>query len=1114
MSSIERAQSALDDARSFLAPVLSRDKIEKARQASILDRLEPRGSRNGAGSTRQRESVVSRALELLHRICVASNEGHDAEVTETLSASSNLTYEPSSRRTIYGLLDLVSLEGIYPTLSPGVGIPLERRVKSVLPAGVIAKTEDGQVSSIPYQDGNSLLEVVVDGVFRAFKAASLSMQSLVRERILVDLIAALAELAFNSSRNDLAKRNHFQHIFEQTLSGSPTPELLPALTSLLNPTIPIWLKPTISSALSLVPLRPNGVRQVIEFIASTSSPGISNAEESQERTPSTPSLDSRGPLLPLEAMNQASRLLSSVPSSISAIEYFSGLAPQLFSLLDHDAGPEMAKVAGFVVGGGILGRRKLGAPGEPGWKAFAAPLLTAIDPSYSEPRISNASNPVPTGQRPNVAVTDQQLALSLKRLLTLISSHPNPGLTRRLVAPVMLPLWAISCFNRKITRPGWSDTAFSLLQTYFKVSAKDEEIVKLSENILFNGRSDASYRRGWSYSPSSDKGLEICWKQPEGTITEDFVTYLEDVDERINNFLSLLSSGTVDDEKIGAIFLGITRRWLEGSSHGVEQQNILSKNDSEIDRTGPLKMLVNIKLIQKMIEQVKDQLGHNATQLLELVQQILDNVLERDQQRKRDKADMSKPSAASLSSIVQSQTTEEQDVHRADHDPSELVSMALSLLSALLSAPNFEPHDKERALFMPIKKSLDYISADTATFSTAATTAGNLSTLLEYHDSVFNAPLKRPEVSDRLVEDRKTHSLSLTYLADTIPPVRAQGLSLLTTLISGTSAVLDIPNTTTLLISLLQDSDEYIYLNAIKTLSVLAAKHKQTVVKMLVSNYIDKDETLNLDQRLKLGEALLRTIQSLGEALTGETAKVVGEGCLAIAGRRGHKPKAHQQQLNRETLRAEKVQEANEAWGGEAPQLDDEEEIDAKNEILTRIVEGWEGRNGEEDVRIRTSALSVLGTAIEINVAGLGSSLVSTAVDLSISVLTLETGDDRAILRGAAVILIMSLIRALDKAQDDGRKLGFGFAGENLESVIRVLQYVQTTDSDGLVREHAGDVVEGLETWRSKSVLGISASERSEQSPMLDLQGERLAGLSVNLNPPSNSSKPRIQEIE
>jgi hypothetical protein len=117
-----------------------------------------------------------------------------------------------------------------------------------------------------------------------------------------------------------------------------------------------------------------------------------------------------------------------------------------------------------------------------------------------------------------------------------------------------------------------------------------------------------------------------------------------------------------------------------------------------------------------------------------------------------------------------------------------------------------------------------------------------------------------------------------------------------------------------LLLSLLQDEDEFIYLNAIKSLSLLALYHPRTVVKMLVERYLDREEEMGLDQRLRLGEALMKTVEGLGEVLVGETARVVGQGMIEVAGRReGDQSRSGETESGGE--RTKKNEEAEEAGG-------------------------------------------------------------------------------------------------------------------------------------------------------------------------------------------------------
>ncbi len=198
---------------------------------------------------------------------------------------------------------------------------------------------------------------------------------------------------------------------------------------------------------------------------------------------------------------------------------------------------------------------------------------------------------------------------------------------------------------------------------------------------------------------------------------------------------------------------------------------------------------------------------------------------------------------------------------------------------------------------------------------------------------------------------------------------------------------------------------------------------------------------------------------------------------------------------------------------GDGPVSDsDEEETEeekARNKILAQIVEGWGSKGGSEDIRVRGSALSVLAIGIDTNIGGLGPTLVSGAVDLCLHILTMEPELEKGILRRPAVILILSFVKALHKAKVDKKRLGFGLTEASQGDIVRILKYIASTDNDGLVKEHAQDVVESLENWRMSSIVS------EVQSPEATLTG--LAGLSVNpgmSTGPTGNARPRIEEID
>lgn len=134
--------------------------------------------------------------------------------------------------------------------------------------------------------------------------------------------------------------------------------LVQALNGLLKPeAVPPWLRKEIMDILVRLPLRKLGVRATLEFVFSVHPSGtLPQNNEKPEK---------RGANISPEALAMATQLLSSVPPSISDKTWIDAIAPQLLHLLDGKEGSELARVAGYVISFGILGRRRLGAPGEP-----------------------------------------------------------------------------------------------------------------------------------------------------------------------------------------------------------------------------------------------------------------------------------------------------------------------------------------------------------------------------------------------------------------------------------------------------------------------------------------------------------------------------------------------------------------------------------------------------------------------------------------------------------------------------------------------------------------------------------------------------------------------------
>ncbi|KAH8684758.1 hypothetical protein BGZ60DRAFT_427106 [Tricladium varicosporioides] len=897
---------------------------------------------------------------------------------------------------------------------------------------------------------------------------------------LVDDILKYGNLAFDPNLADESRQQGLE-AFTTLINGSRTLALLPALNLLAQPgrTQP-WLRPQLMSKLALLPLRARGVQDTIEFILSVhpSSRRIDGGNEKRSG-------------ISHEALNAVSRLLSSPPNGIEPGKWFFGIAPQLFALLQGEGEVEMDRVAAFVIGFGILGRKKYGAPHAPGWKAFVEPMLQCIDPSLV-PGISWKSpvdESIVTLGAPKILVESLDLARALRNLLALLTSHPHPSLAKRLLRPIVLPLWAIASWPRanESTESRYCKPSREMLKILVQLSSSSkgpstinesssfDVLFTILQNITFNGRSDERMMC-WKYNTDSSGGLyveDIKCDNELRNASDINITQIENATERFISFLGLFESTPDFSTEISSLFMSLCTKWM--SSQGARKEtSVLTRIKPEDDDTMERK-IIEAKIMQKFMNAFPDKLVSNSTQVLDLVDQV-------------------------LSDFAASRRGQQ---HVAD----DAIPIALSLLNIVLTSPSFRG-STDTSNLESIQVSLKSIHR--MNYDGISTTAHNLLLLLR-----FRGTIEEPETdsvtssTDQPVEDRKSYNLALSYLTtiDSPPPVRVQGLALLSNLVQANSPILDIPALLVLYSSLLLDEDEYIYLRAIQCIVQLSQRHPKSVMKDIIERYVDSNEDYQLDQRLRLGETLLQIIQNNPKAFNGETARSIVEGTLFIASRRGRRPKDEQQQQKALETKQREYAQADEAWDGEVPQLFDEDNED--EEMLAQIVSGWESKRGEEDVRVRASALSILGEVMEANISGMSSTLVSKAIDTSIHILTLELSPSRGILRRAAILLIMHFVKALDTARSEGKKLGFGFVGQSLADVKRILAYVEEADGDGLVRQHAKDVIGGLTDWEVNSLIPPEVLHPSEVGELRGLHVRPGNGIEEG-----GRMKPRIEEVE
>ena len=841
-------------------------------------------------------------------------------------------------------------------------------------------------------------------------------------------------------------------------------------------------------SLSLLPLRPDGVRSTLVFLASTALPGT----EQQEVSP--------GLAFPLEILNHAAKLLSSVPSTITADQYFAFVAPQMLDLLDGED-TEMRRAAAYIIGTGILGKKLYGAPGKPGWNSFVGPIVKALMPDISPQPVHNEHS---TLQSITTVVSSGDIHRAVSRLASLILIYPNPGLVKRLVNPLFLSLWAITCCSydpKKV--PSVREKARQILLIYLKVSAGSSGLILLADHLFWNGSMQ------WNFVLNHINDLEIRRRSDEARPGIAIIELVESIDSKVEVYVEILSD-TATDAEIGVVFLHVARGWLLGSAD-VEAGSTISTHDK--NNNGSLKSLTYAKLTQEILQKHKDKISTDPDKILELIQEILKNFVRSGEDLEKTHHESLKVKMASLGSIVQAANIR-RDENTSQEELADFVSVSLGLLEALVDSMSLGNHSPSLNSLGSLNKTLSALIKQPQTpqsvIISAKTILDQISRLMSHSTVPHTATQARSKPPSKHALDLEHRATALQNLSSPLVPVRAEGLSSLTNLIAASSPVIDIPSTTILLLSLLQDDEEYVHLAAIKALGVVAPKHQSTVIRMIMDRYIDSKEEGRLDIRLRMGEALQTIVSGLRLALHRETTVLLSEGLIAIAGRRGRRPRTTEEKSKRYLMSEMEKAEAAKAWGGEVPQISDDDEENDKIAHLTEILSGWEGQNEQEDVRIRVSALSILGVVIETNLRDLGSTLVSTSIDLAISILKIESSAEKAILRRAAAVVLICVFKGLENADEQGQELRFEFTGESLGEIAEVLGYLENTEVDVIAKGHIGEVMEGLRNWQTNRLIHIR--DKSSVYIRFGLEGQ-LKGINASLNV-NQREKPRIEELE
>lgn len=889
-----------------------------------------------------RYKVVDQLLDYLLDIQKYAMAAKEASKTKDL-----ISISLHDIKTFAKLVNVVIMLGIYPAIGAfSIGIPFEKRrlsdfgkkVFKPIKISPIAPSQVSNTATNRFSRHSEMLQLVYRKLYLIF-----SIDSDVRELLLKGsgysdfLTVAITLITVPYFEKSI--RASVSRDYEQITSFAATYELYQDYTLLINTPSPSYFKQFVMDKLQLLPSSAPKGDGVLTVVEFVL--GLRDQEE-----------------IKVEKLDHVASILLLKPKSLTTIEYFTSIGNQCYDILVNINRPTISTTICHFM-------EKL-------W--LKNPRVVQ---DFFLKRIWENLNP-PSDSTKLVLVGEIALNNNINVLISLTQRGLTSDLLVALFMPISVPLWSYYAFLRSHGKS--SDITQNIIVGFLTLVGDSENFaVDALDSMAKNLVSDGGEH--WKFRLGPNQLVEIC-PDNEGMDAVDaekkVLSFIKLLDSNCKLFAELLKQ--VDHEVILKLFVRILSRCLKDQSV-----------DTSLGDENPFVKLIDLRLLESIGNEFKDRLAQSPFDILDLVSTIL-------QYRVKNESGASKMDVDEGADSDDEDSDDEQE----DSVNSDVVSTVLELLSAIILESN--PAEIDERCRDKLKVILRLLKSRYLDLSTAKALGERISLLLN-----GEAP-----TTDETEAQRRILTRAITNLNDPLVPIRAHGLYLLRQLVEQQSSVLTVDFVVNLHLMQLKDPEPFIYLNVIKGLGSLLEWNAGDVLPILLLIYTntdnsdDKDKsetkeekTENLDERLRIGEVLLRYVQQQDEAFTGQNAKMVFNAALKL--------------IRRPTNDADKI-----------------------------------------DDRLRMSAMSILGVCCRVNPLGVYGSL-ELALDCALGILDLETGKDSAIMRRSAVVLIYDLIAGTSKTDK------VPFPKLYRDKVLTLLRYAVEQDNDLLVREQAQDVLNYIE---------------------------------------------------
>ncbi|KAI5950335.1 hypothetical protein KGF54_005152 [Candida jiufengensis] len=774
-------------------------------------------------------------------------------------------------KTFSKLVNTIIILGIYPALNTfGIGIPFEKRKLRDLNNKKPTRVEK---LSNP-NESIAVLRLVYDKLFKLFQVQSDVTELLSKGTGLSDFITIAIAL------NSIPETDHevYQKQYKEVERIPDTFELFQIYTLLINTPSPSYFKQFVIQHLQLLHYdapKGDGLLSLIEFIL-----GLRDQED-----------------IEISKFDHVSSVVLSKPKNINTAKYFTSIGNQCYGLLVNINRPVVTSCVTYVLEK-LWERNQLIVK-----DFFLKKLWYNFKPTVNE-EIGN-----------QVLITEAELNNAINVLISLSRKGLVPDLYQEVMESIILSLWAYYLFLRKNGKS--VEVIANIMISYFTIMKDfdNNNLVGLdliAKNLLYE------CGENWEFESGPNGLTQIVRKKPifkSESSNLKINKFIESLDFCCNNFIKLLEN--VDDETVQALFILILKQWLNRG------------NEKIIDEENPFLKLVDLKILESIGDNFKENLARTPFEMLNIVQSFLSSKFSKE--IKNDDGD---------DDIEMKDGDYDSDDEENDENE-EFLPVLLELLSAILSENDVVIDKQCSELLQRIKISLNNLLKQNVN--------ENLKKSIEsLEQRITNLLSGDIPVTNEIDAQKLMLSRAITSLNDPLVPIRAHGLYLLRQLIEMKSEVISLDFVINLHLVQLKDPEPFIYLNVIKGLESLIEWDEVPVLKILLEIYVNKEN--DLDERLRIGEVILRYIQLSNEKFYGESVNLIVESTLSVI-----------------------------------------------------------RRHDSDDDRIRMSAMSLLGMCCKVNPLGLIGNLTD-ALDCAIGILNLETSSEKSIMRRSAITLIQDLI--------------------------------------------------------------------------------------------------------